>query len=808
MLFRKYIPKYSMLLMAAVCILALLSCEKEHDEPSFTNPIDPDNPETHGDPYNVRAQAKDKSIAVQWDATLEADGFAVYRSSSPDGGFEQIGTASTNKYEDADAPPGVTHYYQVRAYRGNEKNQTIPSFLTDRTHAAIKSPPSVKITNTYQEWESGTLEIKAQATDIDGNIQHVQFEYSLNGQIWNEIGTDAESPYMAEWDTNSVVETSDDSVWLKVTATDNDDLTTEKAVDNPFSIDNEAPWVEEWSRTPDDITEDTSGKLRVSALVSDGDGAGMTRNAPQLDYHIGVETTYRGYKAMTMESKNTWRYEIPEPTQGWDTYGGEPIYYRVKLLDVLGNETVSDEQQELIDNIDDPSAVSITSRSASWENGILTIDAEASDVDSSIVSVQFYYSLDRSAWISIATPDSNAPYSVNWDTAEAIPETVNAVWIKAVATDNDGQTAEYILPNSFGVDNQPPVISHDYDGLWNNEDFAIKLQCDDKDGSGVSSISYILNKGSEREHEIGDQGNVSVMISTEGADNTLEYWCVDELGNERKRETLPAIKLDKTKPIFSDWQRAVDLGEDSSGSFRISVRVTDSGGSGLGDEVPQFSYYIGSDDQNDNYEDMVTEDGNVWYYDIPEPSDTWSAHGNEYVYYMAIVQDVAGNSRESLQQTELIDSDNNPPEITSEPITEATEGHLYTYGVEATDPDTDSVLTYSLVTSPEGMEINSSTGEINWTPGSGQTGENDVTVKVSDGNGASETQSFTVSVDKGTIADIGEMVLIPAGEFQMGDSFGEGDSDELPVHTVYLDEFRIDKYEVTNSRGGLLRLDI
>jgi serine/threonine-protein kinase len=43
------------------------------------------------------------------------------------------------------------------------------------------------------------------------------------------------------------------------------------------------------------------------------------------------------------------------------------------------------------------------------------------------------------------------------------------------------------------------------------------------------------------------------------------------------------------------------------------------------------------------------------------------------------------------------------------------------------------------------------------------------------------------------------MVLIPAGEFQMGDHFDEGGEDERPVHTVYLDAFYIDKYEVTNE---------
>ena len=39
------------------------------------------------------------------------------------------------------------------------------------------------------------------------------------------------------------------------------------------------------------------------------------------------------------------------------------------------------------------------------------------------------------------------------------------------------------------------------------------------------------------------------------------------------------------------------------------------------------------------------------------------------------------------------------------------------------------------------------------------------------------------------------MVLIPAGEFQMGSN--DGEYDEKPVHTVYVDAFYMDKYEVT-----------
>ena len=43
-----------------------------------------------------------------------------------------------------------------------------------------------------------------------------------------------------------------------------------------------------------------------------------------------------------------------------------------------------------------------------------------------------------------------------------------------------------------------------------------------------------------------------------------------------------------------------------------------------------------------------------------------------------------------------------------------------------------------------------------------------------------------------------EMVLIPAGEFRRGSNNGQ--EDERPVHTVYVDAFYMDKYEVTNAQ--------
>jgi len=47
--------------------------------------------------------------------------------------------------------------------------------------------------------------------------------------------------------------------------------------------------------------------------------------------------------------------------------------------------------------------------------------------------------------------------------------------------------------------------------------------------------------------------------------------------------------------------------------------------------------------------------------------------------------------------------------------------------------------------------------------------------------------------------DGSEMILIPAGDFWMGSQIKQGDLDEHPQHRVYLDNYYIDKYEVTNK---------
>jgi bacillopeptidase F len=104
---------------------------------------------------------------------------------------------------------------------------------------------------------------------------------------------------------------------------------------------------------------------------------------------------------------------------------------------------------------------------------------------------------------------------------------------------------------------------------------------------------------------------------------------------------------------------------------------------------------------------------------------------------------------------------NKPPQITSTPITAATEGIAYNYDVDATDPE-GNALTYSLTQAPAGMIIDATTGIITWTPSAIQVGNQAVTVRVTDAPGLFASQSFTVAV-----ANVNNLPVANADSYQM-----------------------------------------
>jgi fibro-slime domain-containing protein/RHS repeat-associated protein len=96
--------------------------------------------------------------------------------------------------------------------------------------------------------------------------------------------------------------------------------------------------------------------------------------------------------------------------------------------------------------------------------------------------------------------------------------------------------------------------------------------------------------------------------------------------------------------------------------------------------------------------------------------------------------------------------------------------HPYVYDVDALDPDNDP-LTYSLLDGPEGMAIDPVTGLITWSPGPGVTGSETVTVRVEDGRGGIDDQTYTLNVAAGTGNDAPEFQTSPLTRVNLGETY-------------------------------------
>ena len=135
------------------------------------------------------------------------------------------------------------------------------------------------------------------------------------------------------------------------------------------------------------------------------------------------------------------------------------------------------------------------------------------------------------------------------------------------------------------------------------------------------------------------------------------------------------------------------------------------------------------------------------------------------------VTDIDGNT-DTAFFTVVVDGINRAPAIISPAITNAAEDVLYQYQVLVNDPEIafGDVMTYSLTTAPAGMSIDAATGLVSWTPTAGVARNNDVTVQVTDSEGASDSQSYTITIGPGVyIAGITDN-----GRIYTADSNGDG----------------------------------
>ncbi len=116
--------------------------------------------------------------------------------------------------------------------------------------------------------------------------------------------------------------------------------------------------------------------------------------------------------------------------------------------------------------------------------------------------------------------------------------------VTASVSDKAGNTSTATSSPPVNIDKTPPNTTAVAPTGWNNSDVTITLTA--SDGlSGVAATYYRLNGGTP-------QTGGSVAISSEGT-HTLEFWSVDQAGNEEPHKTVQ-VKIDKTPPTITHTQ--------------------------------------------------------------------------------------------------------------------------------------------------------------------------------------------------------------------------------------------------------------
>lgn len=153
---------------------------------------------------------------------------------------------------------------------------------------------------------------------------------------------------------------------------------------------------------------------------------------------------------------------------------------------------------------------------------------------------------------------------------------------------NDDNQDRYPLMYQW-PDITPPTTTNDYNGQWHASDIIVNLNATD-DKSGVKETYYKINDAPPTKTVSADG---QPIITTESADNKLEYWSVDNAGNvEFPHRILTGIKLDKTSPFIGIPSQGPPGGlVEPNQKVTVSVEVTD-GLSGVHEVLLQYRYSV------------------------------------------------------------------------------------------------------------------------------------------------------------------------------------------------------------------------
>lgn len=371
--------------------------------------------------------------------------------------------------------------------------------------------------------------------------------------------------------------------------------------------------------------------------------------------------------------------------------------------------------------VNNPPVITSTPITEVNENEAYYYDVKATDADGDILT----YSLAQApGWLSI-----NSNTGLVSGTAPEVDSDTNFDVSVSVSDEEESDSQDYVLTVKR-VNNAPVITSTAVTGVDEGQNYVYQVNASDSDGdlltfSLTQAPSWLsidsstgLISGTSPEVNVDTDYAVTIEVS-DGTDTDIQTY------------TLTVINIPPANNAPVAQNQSVTTNQDMP--INIQLVATDADSDAL-------IYSIVSNPTNGTLSSFNSATGQVKY--MPNSgfsgsdSFTFRANDGSEDSNVAIV---------SITVNPIIPL-NNPPVITSTPITQVNENTLYSYQVTATDVDNDTLI-YSLTQAPSWLLIDSSMGLISGkAPEINEDIEFNVTVGVSDMKGGNATQNYILIV--------------------------------------------------------------
>jgi hypothetical protein len=484
-------------------------------------------------------------IDLAWSAGPGATGYNVYRrdtlgsynfASPVNGGTPVAGT----NFTDTTAVDGSSYNYVVRSVVIGSFGQQIESTNSNETAAIVADGTAPTATaDNPGAYVRGTINLSGSASDGGSGLASLDLEgRAVGNPTWGSIcGSSVSSPINClNYDTTLI---PDDDYEIRVTATDNAGNTGISPVITPIVVDNTAPT----------ITMNSPG-----TYMNDG----VTLTSVASDATAGVASVQYQYR---LNPAGPWLDTCSSTTPPFScvntaSFTHNTLYdLQAIATDNAGNTATSPVILGVrADNVA-PTAVTINDP-GSPVRGTISLSGTASDALAGIANVTYQYQVSSGGpWSDACTGVPPSPFTCNFDTTTTGDEVYD---LRAVATDNAGNTTTSAEVLNRRIDNTPPAVNLTSPGARIRATVTLNATASDTGGSGVASVTF--------RHRVSPAGpwttiatdntapystNFDTTLVTDGTYD-LSALATDVAGNTN--ESIVTVVIDNTRPTASDIQ--------------------------------------------------------------------------------------------------------------------------------------------------------------------------------------------------------------------------------------------------------------